>query len=70
MFYTLVLICTVFHRCDYEGCGKRFLMPSRLKGHAKIHKGYLCTAEGCNQEFPMWSALRKHNAEAHAQSKI
>ncbi|XP_046453052.1 transcription factor IIIA-like isoform X2 [Daphnia pulex] len=56
--------------CDYEGCGKRFLMPSRLKGHAKIHKGYLCTAEGCNQEFPMWSALRKHKAEAHAQKHV
>ncbi|XP_057374890.1 transcription factor IIIA-like [Daphnia carinata] len=58
------------YHCEYEGCGKSFLLPSRLRAHAKTHKGYVCDAEGCDQHFPIWSALRKHKLEAHAQKHI
>lgn len=55
-------------RCEVEGCGLRFLLPSKLKAHSKIHKGYSCDAEGCNEKFVVWSALRAHKSKNHPKS--
>ncbi|OQR74191.1 transcription factor IIIA-like [Tropilaelaps mercedesae] len=51
-------------RCRHEGCGKMFLLQSKLRTHEKTHAGYEC--EKCpGQRYTTWSALRKHFKETH-----
>ncbi|CAN8006162.1 unnamed protein product [Ixodes hexagonus] len=55
--------------CPEPGCDKAFLLPSRLKGHQRSHKGsYKCTMDGCAQVFLKWSLLRKHRKVDHQKS--
>ncbi|KAG8187886.1 hypothetical protein JTE90_002430 [Oedothorax gibbosus] len=46
--------------CQTEGCGKGFLLPSKLKRHMKIHEGHVCKIPGCEATFLKWSLYMAH----------
>ncbi|XP_035682045.1 transcription factor IIIA-like isoform X2 [Branchiostoma floridae] len=50
--------------CDK--CNKRFLLPSKLKSHLKVHRGHKC--EVCGKEFSMQCRLTQH-ALIHSPSR-
>lgn len=53
------------YSCAHLGCGRSFLLPSKLRAHEKVHTGYKC--EKCpSATFPTWSALRKHFHGSHS----
>ncbi|KFM81508.1 Transcription factor IIIA, partial [Stegodyphus mimosarum] len=51
--------------CPADNCERRFLVPSKLKKHMKVHEGYACTKPGCDKTFLKWSLLVKHNVINH-----
>ena len=51
--------------CPVDGCEKRFLVPSKLKRHLKVHEGYTCTKENCGKNFPTWTLYIKHMKTFH-----
>ncbi|XP_076319544.1 transcription factor IIIA-like isoform X2 [Tachypleus tridentatus] len=55
-----------FH-CVHVGCGKTFVLPSKLKSHMKSHKGYTCDAPGCEENFSKWTHFKRHKNLCHPQ---
>ncbi|XP_068205907.1 transcription factor IIIA-like isoform X3 [Palaemon carinicauda] len=55
------------YRCEYPGCGERFMLPSRVRRHALVHiRGcYTCPNESCGETFDVHNALRNHLATSH-----
>ncbi|GIX99217.1 transcription factor IIIA [Caerostris extrusa] len=53
------------YKCEFEGCKKAFLTPSKLKRHNKVHQGYKCEKPNCDQVFEKWSLLVMHLKDAH-----
>ncbi|CAB3365524.1 Hypothetical predicted protein [Cloeon dipterum] len=50
--------------CQWDGCGKRFDKPCRLRAHMRSHTGdrpYKCIYEGCKWSFSTASKLRRHS---------
>lgn len=52
--------------CPEEGCGKTFLVPSKLKRHSKVHQGYKCDRESCEEVLATWGLFLKHVKLAHS----
>ncbi|XP_019619748.1 PREDICTED: zinc finger protein 85-like [Branchiostoma belcheri] len=48
-----------------EKCNKRFLLPSKLNRHLKVHEGYNCRLQDCGATFDKWSVLQAHMKERH-----
>ncbi|XP_066287850.1 zinc finger protein 420-like isoform X2 [Branchiostoma lanceolatum] len=48
-----------------EKCNKRFLLPSKLNRHLKVHEGYSCRIQDCEATFDKWSVLQAHMREQH-----
>ncbi|XP_013788029.1 transcription factor IIIA-like [Limulus polyphemus] len=55
-----------FH-CVHDGCGRTFVLPSKLKSHMKSHKGYTCDSPGCEENFSKWTHFRRHKKLCHPQ---
>ncbi|XP_042190357.1 transcription factor IIIA [Callorhinchus milii] len=57
-------------QCSYEGCDKRFCLPSKLKRHEKVHVGYGCKVEDCPFVGKTWTDIRKHKQEQHQEDIV
>ncbi|MEQ2207659.1 hypothetical protein XENOCAPTIV_016439 [Xenoophorus captivus] len=53
------------YQCTHEGCQMRFSIPSKLKRHEKVHRGYPCVEEDCPFTGKTWTDLLKHRKEQH-----
>ncbi|XP_022076057.2 general transcription factor IIIAa [Acanthochromis polyacanthus] len=53
------------YKCTYEGCHMRFTFPSKLKRHAKVHRGYPCKEEACTFTGKTWTDYLRHRKEQH-----
>ncbi|XP_042341353.1 general transcription factor IIIAa [Plectropomus leopardus] len=53
------------YQCTHEGCQMRFTVPSKLKRHEKVHRGYPCKEEGCSFTGKTWTEYLKHRKEQH-----
>lgn len=59
------------HKCHYEGCKRKFKLPSLLNDHISVHLGlkpYKC--EYCSEEFRSKHALTKHHKDVHKDVKV